>query len=145
MSEITQEQLENAKARLADRIAGKVHAMGAASFTLRAITNEDQMYITAVQVGCDADVRLAAAVEMVCRLGVEDWTLKRRNGAAVKCERKELRRDGPLAITKECIKQLPYEVQYELFGEICALRDLGEDEELRLDFTTAAPDAPIPS
>ncbi len=145
MSEITRETIENAETRLGERLLGKVHRMGASSFTLRALTNDDQMYITAVQVQCDPDVRIAAAVEMVCRLGIEDWNVKRANGQAVKCERKELRRDGPLAITKQCIQQLPYDAQYELFGEICALRDLSDDEGMRLDFTLPAPDAPTPS
>jgi hypothetical protein len=139
--ELKSETIEGAVTHMPDRVLGKTHVMGAASFTLRALTNDDQMYVTAVQMACDPDVRIASAVEMVCRLGIDDWQVKRRNGSAVKCERKELRRGGPLAITQPCIQQIPYDVQYELFGEILTLRDLSEDEGMRLDFTSPAPDA----
>ena len=145
MSEVTAEQIETAETRLGERLLGKVHRLGEASFTLRALTNEDRMYLTGVQAGCEAEVRLAAVVEMTCRLGIEDWHVERTDGTTLKCEREPIRAGGPLAITKDCIHKLPYTAQYELSGEIVSLRDLSEAEGIRLDFTTALGDAAIPS
>ena len=66
------------------------------------------------------------------------------NGTPVPIERAQIRRDGPQAITRECIKRLPYEVRYELFGEISRL-ELDDPEETRLDFTIPPRIAPIQS
>lgn len=142
MSEVTREQLESAETRLGERVMGKEYRMGEAVFYLRALTNEDQLLVdAAASLPGERAARVAAAAEMICRLGITGWELHTMNGIPLPFETAKISRDGPKAVTVTCLRKLPAEVRRELLGEISSLKDLSEDEGLRLDFTIPKPDA----
>jgi hypothetical protein len=134
--ELKGDQIAGAETHLGERVLGKTHIMGEASFDLRALTNEDDMYIEAAMVlERDAVSRVAKAQEMTCRLAITGWRLHTNDGTVIPFETERIARDGPQAVTVAAIRKLPQEVKRELFGEISELKTLSEDEGMRLDFT----------